>query len=258
MGNEDKRPLELLTPLGEGKLLIRQFHGSEQLSSCFEYTLLVQSEDHDVDPNALLGNHVSIRMQCGGQPERFIDGLACEFGHTGFSGRYATYQLVLRPWLWVLSTRSDCRVFQKKTSVEILRKVVEDWEDADFEIELRVNDTPPEREFCVQYSESDLNFVMRLLEDDGLYFFFEHSENKHKLIVADNKGAHKTAPSFEKLGMRQWDSERTDAASILSWAASASVRPGGAAMRDYDFTKPRADIDVSVSTPKTPHRREKL
>lgn len=258
MGSEGKRPLEVLTPLGDTTLLLRQFHGSEQISGCFEYVLSLHSEDHDIDPNALLGNHVCIRMQCGGQPERYLDGIACEFGHTGFSGRYATYQLVLRPWLWVLSTRTDCRVFQKQTSVEILQKVVAGWQDADFEIELRVNETPPEREFCVQYSESDLNFVMRLLEDDGLYFFFEHSENKHKLIVADSKDAHKTAPGFEKLSMRQWDSERTDAASIWSWAACASVKSGAAAMRDYDFAKPRANIDVLTSHPKTAHRRDTI
>ena len=258
MGIETQRRLELFTPLGEDKLLIHQLHGTEQLSTCFEYVLSLYSEDHDIDPDKLLGQHVSIRVQCGGQPERYIDGIACEFGHTGFSGRYASYHLVLRPWLWLLSTRTDCRLFQKLTSVEILREVVDGWQDAGFEIDLRVQDAPEERELCIQYSESDLNFVTRLLEDDGLYFFFEHERDKHKLVIADHKGAHKPAPSFEKLGMRRWESERTDAASILNWRATATVKPGGVALRDYDFEKPRADIDVEVKKPKTSHARDKV
>jgi len=258
MGIEAERKLELHTPLGPDKLLIRQFHGAEQLSACFEYVLVLYSEDHDVKPDDLLGEHVSIRVRCGGQPERFIDGICCEFGHVGSRGRFASYQMVLRPWLWLLSTRSDCRVFQKRSSVEILREVVSGWQDATFELELRVKESPAEREYCVQYSESDLSFVMRLLEDDGLYFFFEHEQDKHKLIVADDKSAHKTATGAESLSLRRWDGDRTDASSIWAWSGNSSVIPGGIAMRDYDFEKPRADIDVELVSPKTKQRRDKL
>jgi len=258
MGIEAERKLELHSPLGPDKLLIRQFHGAEQLSTCFEYVLSLYSEDHDIEPDDLLGEHVSIRVRAGGQPERYIDGICCEFGHVGSRGRFASYQMVLRPWLWLLSTRSDCRVFQKRSSVEILKEVVSGWQDGTFELELRNKETPEEREYCVQYSESDLTFVMRLLEDDGLYFFFEHEKNKHKLIVTDDKSGHKTAPGAEKLSMRKWDSDRKDAASIWAWSAKSSVTPGGLAMRDYDFEKPRADIDVDLVNPKTKNRRDKL
>jgi type VI secretion system secreted protein VgrG len=136
MGIEAERKLEIHTPLGPDKLLIRQFHGAEQLSACFECVLSKYSEDHDVNPDDLLGEHVCIRVRCGGQPERFIDGICCEFGHVGSRVRFASYQTLLRLWLWLLSTRSDCRVFQKRSSVEIVREVVSAWEDATFEIEL--------------------------------------------------------------------------------------------------------------------------
>jgi len=257
MGIETERKLELHTPLGEDKLLIRQFHGAEQLSACFEYVLSLYSEDHDVSPDDLLGKNVSIRVRCGGQPERFIDGICCEFGHVGMRGRFAAYQMTLRPWLWLLSTRSDCRVFQNLNSVDIVREVVSGWGDGKFAIDLRVKETPAAREFCVQYSESDLSFVMRLLEDDGLYFFFEHERFNHKLVIADNKKAHKTAPGAEKLTLRRWESERKDASSIWGWNAKSSVTPGGIALRDYDFVKPRADIDVDLISPKTKHPRDK-
>lgn len=258
MGIEAERKLELHSPLGPDKLLIRQFHGAEQLSMCFEYVLSLYSEDHEINPDDLLGEHVSIRIRAGGQPERYIDGICCAFGHVGSRGRFASYELVLRPWLWLLSTRSDCRVFQRQSSVEILKEVVAGWEDGTFEIDLRVKDTPPEREYCVQYAESDLSFVMRLLEDDGLYFFFEHEKNKHKLIVTDDKSGHNTAPGAETLSMRKWESDRTDAASIWGWSARSSVTPGGVALRDYDFEKPRADIDVELVNPRTKQHRDKL
>jgi type VI secretion system secreted protein VgrG len=258
MGIEAERKLELHSPVGADKLLIREFHGAEQLSACFEYVLSLYSENHNIKPEDLLGEHVSIRVRAGGQPERFIDGICCELGHVGSRGRYATYQMVLRPWLWLLSTRSDCRIFQKRSSVEILKEVVAGWGDGTFEIELRVKDAPEEREYCVQYSESDLSFVMRLLEDDGLYFYFEHEKNKHKLIVTDDKSGHKTAPGVEKLSMRKWDSERKDAASIWGWSAKSAVTPGGIAMRDYDYEKARADIDVDRTSPKTKQGRDKV
>lgn len=257
MGIEAERKLELHSPLGTDKLLIRQFHGAEQMSACFEYVLSLYSEDHNITTDDLMGQHVSIRVQCGGQPERFIDGICCEFGHVGSRGRYASYQMVLRPWLWLLSTRTDCRVFQNLSSVEILREVVSGWSDPGFEIDLRVKETPAARDFCVQYSESDLSFVMRLLEDDGLYFYFEHEKKKHKLVIADDKSGHKTAPGIDKLSIRKWESDRKDAASIWGWTAKTSVTPGGIAMRDYDFEKPRADIDVDLISPRTKHPRDK-
>jgi len=104
MGIEAERQLELHTPLGPDALLIRDFHGAEHFSGCFEYVLSLYSQDHDVDAGKLLGEHVSIRARCGGQPERYFDGIVCEFGHTGARGRYALYRMVLRPWLWLLST----------------------------------------------------------------------------------------------------------------------------------------------------------
>ena len=254
MGIETERQLELHSPFGEDKLLIRQFHGAEQLGSCFEYVLSLFSEDHDLDPNKALGEHVSIRVRCGGQPERYIDGLCCEFGHTGSRGRFATYRMVLRPWLWLLSTRSDCRIFQKHTTMEIIKMVVDKWGDSEFELTPRISQTLQPREYCVQYAESDLAFVMRLLEDEGLYFFFEHEEKKHRMIIADAKSAHKPAPGFEKLSARKWDGVP---ASIWGWRSNAAVKSGGVAMRDYDYEKPRADIDVDVSRAKTPQRRDK-
>jgi type VI secretion system secreted protein VgrG len=258
MGIEEQRNLELHPPDAlQDKLLIRKFHGSEQLGACFEYVLLLYSDNQDVDPNDLLGEHVSIRVKCGEQPKRYIDGIVCEFGHIGSKDKVARYRMVLRPWLWLLSTRSDCRIFQNKNTVEIVRDVIDTWSDAEFQLEVRVSEPPPERPYCVQYAESDLSFVMRLLEDDGLYFFFEHDLKKHKLIIADAKSAHKPAKGFEKLKLRSWDTDRTDAASVWNWTSRAAVRPGGLAMRDYDFEKPRADIDIDLKQPMTKHPRDK-
>jgi len=246
MGSEAERQMELHTPLGPKVLLIKHIFGVEQLSTCFEYVLTLYSEVHTIEAKSLLGQHGSIKLQCGGQPERFIDGMICEFGHTGGFGRYSTYRMVLRPWLWFLANRSDCRVFQNQNTVDIMRKVVSDWQDCDFDFEAKLNTTPPKRPYCVQYNESDLAFVMRLLEDEGIYFFFEHEQGHHKLILADHKSKSKPAPGFDKIAMREWESEKTDAASIHTWRSNSLVTPGGIALRDYDFEKPRADLDTSL------------
>src|ERR1700759_969900 len=127
MGIEANRHMALQCALGEDQLLIRHMSGGERLSACFEYVLRLYSEKNDIKAEDLLGQHASVRVRCGDQSDRYFDGIVCEFGLTGGQGGYFTYRMVLRPWLWLLSRRTDCRIYQSKSTIEIVRDVFSRW-----------------------------------------------------------------------------------------------------------------------------------
>jgi type VI secretion system secreted protein VgrG len=244
MAIETSRRMRLYSPLGEDKLLIRHLTGSERLGDCFEYTLTLFSEDADIDGDSLLGQHTSVGIQCGDQPERFIDGVVCEFSGTGYTGRYATYRAVLRPWLWLLSCNRNCRVFQQQTSLEIVKGIFKAGGYQDFSD--RLLQPPPKREYCVQYRESDLAFVSRLLEDDGIYYYWKHERGRHELVLSDSSSAHDKVSKFETVFFRRLEQgDEPKYGAIYSWSSTKRIVAGSVGLVDYDFKKPRADLQVS-------------
>jgi type VI secretion system secreted protein VgrG len=251
MGIEDQRHLAFHSPLGQDVLLVQRISGSEGLATCFEYVLDLYSLDANIKAENLLGQHASVRVQYGTQPARMLDGIVCEFQSIGSSGRYVTYRAVLRPWLWLLSRNRECRVFQQKTTLDIVREVFQRAEFSDLELQLMNELTP--REYCVQYRESDLAFVSRLLEDEGIYYFFRHELGRHVLVLADSMGAHSSVANYETLHFKRSkieDTQKVDA-SVYSWISTKRVLAGKVDLRDYDFTKPRASLESKSANPKS-------
>ncbi len=248
---EAARFLSFHCSLGPDVLLIRNFSGSEKLGECFEYVLTLFSTDANLKAEDLLGQHASVGVKVGKQPERFFDGIVCEFGPAGYVRRYAVYRAVLRPWFWLLSRTRECRVFQKQTTLDIFNKIAKDkWGFTDLEVNLFYS--LKEREYCVQYRESDLTFLMRLLEEEGIYFYFKHQQGTHKLVLADSISAHDSVAGFETVHSQRVD--RVDPAkpqgTMITWTSNKRVQPGGFALLDYDFKKPTADLAAGASDPK--------
>jgi type VI secretion system secreted protein VgrG len=173
MGIEDERCLLFDCPLGKDVLLIRSVEGTERLGTCFSYALTLYSLDLDIEAEKLLGQPATVHIQFAKQEPRFLNGLACEFSPIGHEGRYAVYRMVLRPWLWLLSRNSNCRIFQRKTAREIILDILS--KRGCPAVEDKLTYTLQEREYCVQYRESDLYFITRLMEDEGIYFYFRHA-----------------------------------------------------------------------------------
>ena len=254
MGIEAERHLEFHCPLGPDVLLIQHLHGTERLGECFEYVLTLYSKDTDIKAEDLLGQHATVRVKVGAHPERFFDGIVCEFGAIGYQKSYALYRTVLRPWFWLLSRTSECRVFQKKTTSEIFDAIVkEKWGFTKVDRKLLYALQP--REYCVQYRESDLSFLMRLMEEDGIYYFFKHELGNHTMMLADSISAHDSVSGFEDIHFRrveEVDFEKPQGA-MLTWMSNNRVQPGRVALRDYDFEKPMANLDALCDDPK-PHQ----
>ncbi|RWM31626.1 type VI secretion system tip protein TssI/VgrG [Mesorhizobium sp.] len=242
----NERATVVQTPLGGDLLTFTHLVGRDEISRCFAYTVGFVSKSHDVDPLKMLGGAVSVEGES--DPKRWFSGLVSDFKLTRIEDRLAYYEAVVRPWLWFLGNTTDCRIFQNMTAVEIVEKIFSKYGIAKFE--KRLQGSYPQREYCVQYDESDLDFVQRLMEHEGIFYFFEHDEGKHTLILCDAMSKLKPAPGYEKVLYNfEGQGSRRDVEYITEWIPGSSVRPGAYAHTDYDFEKPGADLMAKSAQP---------
>ncbi|MBZ9810872.1 MULTISPECIES: type VI secretion system tip protein TssI/VgrG [unclassified Mesorhizobium] len=242
----NERATVVQTPVGSELLTFTHLVGRDEISRCFAYTVGFVSTDSNIDPLKMLGGPVSIEGES--DPKRWFSGIVSEFRLTGIEDRLAYYEAVIRPWLWFLGNTSDCRIFQNKSVVDIVKDIFKKYSAAEFD--LRLQGSYPPREYCVQYDETDLDFVQRLLEHEGILYFFEHDDGKHTLVLADAMSKLKAAPSYEKVLYNfEGQGSRRDVEYITKWIPGSSVRPGAYVHTDYDFKKPGADLMAKSAQP---------
>jgi type VI secretion system secreted protein VgrG len=223
--------------------------GTERLGAPFEFELDLVSEDVDIAPSDLLGKTatVSLRLKEGGP--RHFNGYINRFSHVGFDGADALYRATLVPWLWFLSRTADCRIFQEQTIPDIVKGIFREHGFTDFEE--RLSGSYRTWTYCVQYRETDLDFVNRLMEQEGFYYFFEHDEGKHTLILADSYSAHATVSGYEEVPYFPPDDTAASVREHLhEWTIAQEVRPGAFANTAFDFTAPRKNLLANRSNPK--------
>jgi type VI secretion system secreted protein VgrG len=236
------------TPLGADKLLLRATQISETLSQMPMMAVEMLSEDANIDYTKLLGKGLGIQLNLLGGGERHFHGLIIQMMQLGRRGRYLVYHAQVRPWLWLLSRTSDCKVFQNKTVKDIVSDVFADYPDAKFE--WRLTGSYGQRVYTVQYRETDLNFVLRLLELEGIGWYFEHAQGKHTLVLTDSISKHKPFPDYEEIGYRnQNEVLRKERESVLAWKLMQQVQPGKVVLQDYDFTRSSVDLKQQRADP---------
>ncbi|TIL27782.1 MAG: type VI secretion system tip protein VgrG [Mesorhizobium sp.] len=242
----DERATVVQTPLGADLLTFTHLVGRDEISRCLAYTVGFVSSSPDIDPLKMLGGAVSIEGES--DPKRWFSGLVSEFRLTRIEDRLAYYEAAIRPWLWFLGNTTDCRIFQNMSVIEIVEEVFSKYSTAKFE--KRLQGSYPPREYCVQYDETDLDFVQRLLEHEGILYFFEHDEGKHTLVLVDAMNKLKPAPGYEKVPYHfEGQGSRRDVEYITEWIPGSSVRPGAYVHTDYDFKKPGADLMAKSAQP---------
>lgn len=245
------RATAVQTPLGAGMLTFTHLVGRDEVSRCFSYTVGFVSNAADIDPLKMLGGVVSVEGESG-DPKRWFSGLISEFRLTKIEDRLAYYEAVVRPWLWFLCNTTDCRIFQNMSAIEIVEKIFSKYGPVKFEKRLQAS--YPTRDYCVQYDETDLDFVQRLLEHEGVMYFFEHDEGEHKLILADAMSKLKPASGYETVPYHfEGTGMRRDVEYISDWIPASAVRPGTYAHKDFDFKKPGADL-TAVSAQAFSHK----
>ncbi|TDS81680.1 type VI secretion system tip protein TssI/VgrG [Comamonas sp. JUb58] len=240
------------SPLGE-ELQFRSLDGSEQISRLFEYRVRLISESQGISAKSLLGKDMSIEIdlttKLHGSARRFLSGQITQFSFSGKDGAFYAYEAVLRPWLWHATRRTDFKIFQFKTVPEIVQEVLAPY---GFVIDQKLIGNYRSWKYLVQYGESDFNFVSRLLEMEGAYFFFEHHNGSHTLVLADDIGSHTPLPqgtSTHPYYPGDRAAQVRDEDFVDSWAFAEDIASGHFAADDYDFERPRAILDTRQEQP---------
>lgn len=237
------RAIHLKTPLADDVLLPRQVTGTERFSEPYRYELQLLSEQGNINPDEILGKTVCVSYDLpSGGGTRYFHGFVTEFGQVGYRNRLHEYQATVRPWFWLLTRTSDCRIFQQRTVPEIFQEVCKAWGFTDYK--LKLGGSYPKRDYCVQYRETDFNFLSRLLEEEGIYYFFEHGASNHIMVLADDSSAHDTQAGYESVPFYPpgTPEQRRERDHLSVWSFTKSVQPGAYATTDFDFKQPRASL----------------
>ena len=238
---QNKVRFTVSSPFGKDVLLLQQLSGAERLSTLFEFNYQLLSASANLSADKILGQGLTFTDALPGGGKRYLHGVVSEFAQIGYgdTDKMYVYRAVVRPWLWFLTRTADCRIFEKKSVPDIFEAVVKAYGFSDYNL-ANLKGTYPPLEYCVQYRETDFNFVSRLLEHEGIYYYFEHHDGRHVLVLADDSGAPQPFPGYDTvtflaegyaLGVRPKDH-------LAEWSVVHRVDPVTFATTDFDFTAP--------------------
>ncbi len=245
--SQDNRDLAVATPLGKDQLLLTRFQGQEGLSQLFRFELEMLSQDPAIQPHDLVGKNVTFSARSRSGLVRYFNGEVSRFvtGAMTPSGTYRRYAAEVVPWMWFLGRTSDCRIFQNKSVPAIIKQVFEDLGFQHFSLS-GLQGEYPQRGYCVQYRETDLDFVSRLMEEEGIYYFFTHEDGKHTLMLADSVAGYKWSEQRE-MRYEATRSANPDEDRIMAWSHCYQFRSGRLAHTDYNFETPSKKLMATES-----------
>jgi type VI secretion system secreted protein VgrG len=250
-------PAALKTPLGDDVLVLRSFSGNEVLGQPFEFQIDALSEQENINFDKAIGQACTIKLKTYEQKERFFCGILTSAqwvgAEVGGQQDYCRYRLVLRPWFWLLAHRADCRIFLDKTVKDIIEKV---FTDAGFssgtDFKFRTTGNYEKIKYCVQYRETDFAFVSRLMEQYGIYYYFEHQDGQHTMVLADSRASHSAVKDLPQVKYHfQTVAYRRVEQQINSWTSERQFCTGKIEYNDYDYLKPPKRLRASKEASET-------
>ena len=234
-------------------LLFWKLSGREKLADAFEFTVELLSPDARLDRKTLLGQPVTVCIPTQGMGTRYLNGKITRAGvySQELNGtRYAVYRLSMEPDLWPMKRDRNLRIFQGQTVVQIIKTLLDEY---GVTVEDRLTGSYRVWEYCVQYQESSFDFISRLMELEGIYYFFRHEADRHTLVLADSARQHQPFPGYGVIPYHATPSGgSTSAEGISVWEMEDSVTPGIYSIDDYDFRKPNAWMLQARQNPASP------
>lgn len=252
--NQANRPAILTTPFGENVLVFQRLDASEGLSELFEYRIEALSSKPNLDFDKALGQNCHVEVNIvesengapGRRKKRYFSGLLVEAQWLGMQDDLFIYRLTLRPWLWLHGQTANCKIFHNLTVEAIIEQVLRDQQLGELRLDIK---SYPKLEYCVQYRESNLAFVSRLMEEYGICYYFEHEAGTHRLVLADQASSHKPVPDTPKLPFLPVSgNNRRGVEHVDHWMVERRFRTGKVTFRDYNYDKPGADMEVDEQT----------
>lgn len=236
--------------IGGFEFLLGSYVGSEEISGLFHFQLETTSSELNVKAADVIGQPISFRLEDDSKidpdnvaPSREYNGIVAEMYAGQKSVDCRDYTFVVVPWFWMLTKRSDCRIFQEKSVVEIVEVVFNNLGFKDFD-KSNVRATYPKLEYCVQYRETDFDFVSRLLEEFGIFYFFRFAMGKHTMVLADSSVVH---ANCEQKDVRQTHGS-LDERHIRNWIKHSSHISGKVSYRDYNHTTPAETLESEATS----------
>ena len=238
-----QRSLSLKTPLGTDVLLLLDFSGTESLSRLFSYQLDLASENDAIAAKDIVGKPVTWSITRFDQNPRYFNGIVSRFVARALNRRkLRTYRAEVVPWPWLLTRTTDCRIFQNQNTPEIIQTIFKDFGFNDYALELK--GSFPKREYCVQYRETAYNFVSRLMEHEGIFYFFRHEDGKHTMVLANAASSYADCPESPV----EYSPGSLAPNHVLSWEHHYEFRSGKWSRTDYSFETPSTNLLTTTST----------
>lgn len=238
--DQSTSPVQLTTPLGANQLLVERYSGEERISGLFHYTLELVSEDANLDFSSIVGQNITLQIELPSGDQQYINGVVGRFAVTAQSPRLTSYTAEIHPWLWLLGFSSGCQIFQNLSAPDIVKKVFSNLGFTAFKDSLTATYTA--RDYCVQYNETALAFVSRLLEEEGIFYFFEHTSSAHTLVLADDPSAYEACTGLTTATFRAESAAQQTADAVLACRIEQQVVTAKTQLDDYNFTIPATDL----------------
>jgi type VI secretion system secreted protein VgrG len=237
------RLITINTPFGPNKLAVTSLTGHEEMSRLFHFQIEMLSEDGGLDAKKIVGKPVAVAVQLAdGSNYRYFHGIVTRFGQRPSEGNYFRYYAEAAPWLWYLTQTANCRIFQEKSIPEIIAQIFSDFGFSDYE-NAEIRGSHEKWNYCVQYRETAFDFISRLIEQEGIFYFFRHEQNKHVMVLSDQPGAHKPCPVTNTFRMQPATGHATVGEdTIHDWQHHYEFRPGKWAQTDYNFEEPAQSL----------------
>ena len=239
---QTNRPLKVTTPLGQDVLLLTGFRGHEGISQLFSFQLEMLAErGADVRFDKILGESVTVELQLVNGEKRYFNGLVKRFSQGVRDEVFVKFRAEVVPKLWMLTKKVRCRIFQHLSVPDILRQVL-----TGLDVSYQIAGKYYPRDYCVQYRESDFDFASRLMEEEGIYYFFKHADGSHQLVVTDIKN-----PTVEGQSSVIYDEVSgglRDEMRITNWEKMQELRSGEYTLWDHCFELPNNHLEAKRKT----------
>jgi type VI secretion system secreted protein VgrG len=247
MGSFEQMSLRvrIITPLGENKLLVRSYSGSEGISDLFLYNLELYSEDPSLDFTQVIGKSATLQIQCSDGSFQYVNGVVSRFVQAGRDKRFVTYLAELRPWLWMLTMSAGCRIFQNKNSLEIVKEVFSSLGFSAFSD--KTSSRLDAREFCVQYRETAFCFVSRLLEEEGISYYFTHDASSHTMVLVDNANSWASCSGLSAARYTSTGESYDSDDAVVQCSLEQNVTVNEYKSDDFNFTIPATQLLATAS-----------
>ncbi len=241
------RALRVQTPLGTDKLIITRFNGSEEISQLFEWHLDLLAENATkVEFDKLIGQKITVELEMPSGKTRYFHGICNRLAEGKRDSTFTHYKMEVVPQFWLLCRRTQCRIFQQINVPDILKQVLKGL-DVKFELSGKY----PERDYCVQYRETDFDFANRLMEDEGIYYYFQHDKKGHTMIVADTPQSHVDVPEFNKAIFDDLTGGNRPEMRVTDWEKVQELRSGKVTLWDNCFELPQQHLDTQKTIQET-------